>query len=115
MLSNIKKVRRVRRHNRIRAKVVGSATMPRLSVFKSNTRIIAQVIDDDKGETLAFVSTSDFKKGTLKERAEEAGKKIADDAKRKKVKKVVFDRGGFLYAGNIKILADSARSGGLKF
>ena len=115
MIGNIKKIRRERRHNRIRAKVIGSSATPRLSVFKSNTRLIAQIINDEKGETLASVSTSDFKVGTPKERAKEAGKKIACDAKEKKIKKVVFDRGGFLYVGNIKTFADSARSEGLIF
>lgn len=115
MLGNIKKERRERRHNRIRAKVFGTSEIPRLSVYKSNTRLIAQIINDDKGETLASISTSDFNKGTLKERAGEAGKKIALDVKKKNIEKVVFDRGGFLYAGNIKTFADSARGGGLKF
>ena len=115
MLSTIKRARRQRRHNRIRAKVSGTKEIPRFSVFKSNTRIIAQVINDENAKTLVYVSTSDFKKGTPKERAEEAGKKIAQDAKRKKIEKVVFDRGGFLYAGNIEVLANSAREEGLKF
>ncbi len=115
MLGNIKKIRRRRRHNRIRAKISGTKDTPRLSVFKSNTRLVAQVIDDEKGETLVYISTSDFKEGTLKERAEEAGKKIAQDAKKKKIEHVVFDRGGFLYAGNIKVLAQSARKSGLTF
>ena len=77
--------------------------------------VIAQVINDESGETLAYISTSDFKKGTPKERAEEAGQKIAQDAKKKKIKNVVFDRGGFFYTGNIKVFADSARSAGLIF
>lgn len=115
MLSNIKRTRRERRHNRIRAKISGTNDIPRLSVFKSNTRLIAQVINDESGETLAYISTSDFKKGTPKERAEEAGQKIAQDAKKKKIKNVVFDRGGFFYTGNIKVFADSARSAGLIF
>lgn len=112
---SIKKTRRERRHNRVRAKVVGSALIPRLSVFKSNTQLIAQAINDEKGETLAAVSTSDFKTGTLKDRAVEAGKKIAQDMKKKNIDKVVFDRGGFLYTGNIKSFADSVRGEGLIF
>lgn len=115
MIGNIKKVRRERRHNRIRAKVSGTALIPRLSVFKSNTQILAQVINDEKGETLASVSTSDFKTGTLQERAIEAGKKIAEDVKEKGVEKIVFDRGGFIYTGNIKVFADSVRDGGVTF
>ena len=115
MADNLKKVRRERRHNRIRAKIFGTALVPRLSVFKSNTQLVAQIINDEKGETLAFSSTADFKKGTLKERAQEAGKKIAQEAGSKKVGKVKFDRGGFIYTGNIKVFADSAREGGLIF
>ena len=115
MLSNIKKIRRERRHNRVRAKVIGSLTTPRLSVCKTNTRLIAQVINDEKGETLAAASTSDFKKGTLKERAVEVGKKIAVDIKKQNIKTLVFDRGGFRYAGNVKALADSVRGEGLIF
>jgi len=115
MIGNIKKIRQERRHNRIRAKVFGTALVPRLSVYKSNTRLIAQVINDEKGETLSTVSTSDCKAGTFKERVEEAGKKLAQDVKKKNIDTVVFDRGGFLYTGNIKVFADSVRSGGLTF
>ncbi len=115
MLSNIKKIRRERRHNRVRTKISGTESVPRLSVFKSNTRITAQVINDEKGETITASTTADFKKGTLKDKAIEVGKKIAQDIKDKKIEKVVFDRGGFLYTGNIKALAESARAGGLKF
>ncbi|MEX0652097.1 MAG: 50S ribosomal protein L18 [Candidatus Paceibacterota bacterium] len=115
MISNIKKVRQQRRHNRVRAKVSGTDLAPRLCVFKSNTRLIVQAIDDTKGETLSAVSTSDFKTGTLNEKSVEAGKKIAQDLKKKGIETVVFDRGGFLYAGNIKALADSARGEGLIF
>jgi len=115
MIDNIKKIRRERRHNRVRAKVSGTALIPRLSVFKSNTQLIMQAINDEKGETLAAVSTSDFKIGTLKDRAVEAGKKIAEDLKKKNIEKIVFDRGGFLYTGNIKAFADSARTEGLIF
>ncbi|HEC32859.1 MAG TPA: 50S ribosomal protein L18 [Candidatus Kaiserbacteria bacterium] len=115
MIGNIKKIRRVRRHNRIRAKISGTVEIPRLSVFKSNTQLTMQVIDDEKGKTLVSVSTSDFKTGTLKERTEKAGKKIAQEIKEKNIKKAVFDRGGFLYTGNIKTFADSVRSEGLEF
>jgi len=76
---------------------------------------MVQVINDEKGETLATASTSDFKTGTLKERAVKTGKKIAQDIKKKNIEKVVFDRGGFLYTGNIKVLADSVRGEEIKF
>ncbi len=115
MVTDIKKIKRVRRHNRIRAKVIGSLITPRLSVFKSNTRIIAQVINDEVGETLAAASTSDIKKGTLKEKSIEVGKNIAQDLKKKDITTVVFDRGGFLYAGNIKAFADAVRGEGIIF
>lgn len=115
MIGNIKKIRRERRHNRIRAKVSGTALVPRLSVFKSNTQLAAQVINDEEGVTLVAASTSNFKTGTLQARAIEVGKKIAEDAKKKGIEKIVFDRGGFIYTGNIKALADSVRAGGITF
>ncbi len=115
MMRNIKKIKRERRHNRIRAKISGTTEVPRLSVFKSNTQLTMQAINDESGKTIASVSTSDFKTGTLKERTEKAGKDIAKKVKEKGIKKAVFDRGGFLYAGNIKIFADSVRNEGLEF
>lgn len=115
MIGNIKTERRTRRHARIRAKISGTPERPRLAVYKSNMRIAAQVIDDVAGKTLLSVSSSDFKKGTLQERTIEAGKKLAEDAKKQNIAAVVFDRGGFLYAGNIKVFADSVRSGGINF
>lgn len=107
--------KRIRKHKKIRSKAIGTAQKPRLSVFKSNRNIIAQLIDDDKGETLAYVWTKNMKGDSLKERASEAGKEIAKQASEQKIKNVVFDRGGFSYMGNIKILADSAREAGLNF
>ncbi|HEY4502008.1 MAG TPA: 50S ribosomal protein L18 [Candidatus Paceibacterota bacterium] len=97
---------RQRRHNRIRAKVKGTAERPRLCVYKSNRYLEAQVIDDTAGKTLAAVKMDDAKK---------AGAEIAKAAKAKGVSAVVFDRGGFRYTGAIAILADAARAGGLKF
>jgi large subunit ribosomal protein L18 len=104
-----------RRHKKIRTKVIGTALKPRFSVSKSNSNLIAQLIDDKKGETLAY-SWTKFEPGkTLKERSISAGKKIADLANSKKIKEAVFDRGGYIFTGNIKLLADSARDNGLKF
>lgn len=112
-LSKIQK--RDRRHARVRSKVSGTAERPRLSVFKSNTRIVAQVIDDVAGTTIAAVSSAKEKGTTAGERAQSAAATIAKAALAKGVTKVVFDRGGFLYTGTIKAFADAARAGGLQF
>lgn len=104
----------MRRHRRIRAKVSGTATRPRLSVFRSNRSISAQLIDDEKSVTIAAASSRTLK-GSSAEKARTVGKTIADKAKEKKVTSAVFDRGGYLYAGAIKALADGAREGGLAF
>ncbi len=106
---------RMRRHKRIRAKLSGSSLMPRLSVFKSNKYISAQIIDDTKGVTLASAHSKDVKGKTMLEKSELVGKAVAEMAKTKKIVKVVFDRGGFIYTGNVKALAEGARSGGLQF
>ena len=108
--SNIKKENRVRRHARIRAKISGTSEVPRLSVFKSNKHISAQLIDDVSGKTIASSHSRD-----VGGKAGEVGKAIADKAKAKGVSAVVFDRGGFIYTGSVKALAEGARSGGLKF
>jgi large subunit ribosomal protein L18 len=110
---------RVRIHDRIRRKVKGTAERPRLAVYRSLTQIYAQVIDDSKGHTLAAASSADKKAGIEKGGnvggAKEVGKLIAQRAKDKGVTKVVFDRGGYLYHGRVKALADAAREGGLEF
>lgn len=106
---------RNRRHRRIRAKVFGTALVPRLSIFRSAAHITAQLIDDEKGHTLAYANDLKITKGTKVERAREVGKDIAMKAKTKGITKVVFDRGGFLYAGRVKALADAAREAGLIF
>jgi len=106
---------RDRRHARVRAKVSGSAERPRLSVFKSNTRLVAQIIDDARGLTLAAVSSVDEKGKTPREKAESAATSLAKKAGEKGVKKVVFDRGGYQYLGTIKAFADAARAAGLEF
>jgi large subunit ribosomal protein L18 len=95
-----------RRHKRIRAKISGTAEKPRLSVFKSNRYIYAQLIDDEKGATLAATSGTDGTK---------VGTDLAKKALAANISKVVFDRGGYLYAGKIKAIADGARAGGLQF
>lgn len=106
---------RERRHRRVRAKVSGTAERPRLSIFKSNTRIVAQLIDDEKGLTIAAVSSADAKGKTPREKAEVAAAALAKKAGEKSVKKVVFDRGGYQYLGTIRAFADAARSAGLDF
>ncbi len=103
------------RHNRIRAKISGTEAMPRLSVYKSNTSIYGQVIDDTSGITLAAFSADKAKGKGMVEKSKNAGMEIAKLAIAKGIKKVVFDRGGFIYTGKIKAFADGAREGGLKF
>ncbi len=104
------------RAKRTRAKIRGSAERPRLSVNISNLHITAQIIDDDKGVTLAYATTVGAKvKGTKTEKAAVIGTEIAKKAKAKKIKKVVFDRGAKLYAGRMSALADAARKEGLEF
>jgi large subunit ribosomal protein L18 len=108
--------RRQRRHRRVRGKVHGSAARPRLCVFRSSKGIYVQVIDDDAGVTLASASTLGLgDSGTKSERAAEVGKLVAQRAKDAGIEKVVFDRGGYLYHGRVKALADGAREGGLEF
>ena len=109
---------RERRHKRVRGKVVGSAERPRLVVFRSNRGIEAQLVDDLEGKTLAAASWLNLKKsfkGSKSEQAAEVGKLLAANAKKANVETVVFDRGGYLYHGRVKALADAAREGGLKF
>jgi large subunit ribosomal protein L18 len=108
---------RLRRRRRVRAKVRGSAERPRLSVFRSNKGVAAQLIDDDAGRTIAAVNwiESDLKGLQLMEQATKAGELLAARAKEKGVETAVFDRGGYLYHGRVKALADGAREGGLKF
>lgn len=113
--SQTKKYQRTRRHARIRAKISGTAKRPRLAVFKSNRYIYAELINDDNGTTIASATSKTIKKGTPTEKAKAVGQTIAEKAIEKKIKEVVFDRGGFLYAGHIKVLADGAREGGLSF
>lgn len=116
MATNNKKTeKRIRLKAKIRAKIFGTTERPRLSVFKSNKFIYAQVIDDTKGVTVASASDVTAKSGTKIARAALVGKAIAKAAKAVNVTKVVFDRNGFNYTGRIKLLADEARNGGLEF
>lgn len=109
-----KSLKRVRRHAKIRSKVSGTKERPRLSVFKSNRYLYAQIIDDSSGKTIVSVNNKDTSgKKTQKSDAKELGKAIALKALEKKVKDVVFDRGGYIYTGQIKLLAEGAREGGL--
>jgi large subunit ribosomal protein L18 len=114
-LKNIKTAKRMRLKKRIRTQVKGTAQKPRLSVFRSNRNIYAQLIDDQANVTLASVSDIKEEKGTKQEKAALVGKGIAEEATKKKISEVVFDRNGFNYAGRVKVLADSAREAGLKF
>ena len=102
-------------HKRIRRKVMGTSERPRLSVFRSNKGIYCQVIDDIAGHTLAAATHKESEKSTKTQQAQTVGTLIAEKAKAAGVTRVVFDRGGFLYHGRIKALADAAREGGLEF
>ena len=115
MDTKTKKNQRDRRRKRIRSKLFGTSEMPRLSIFKSNRYISAQLIDDAKGVTLAAATSKSMKGKTIKEKATAVGASIAEQAKQKKIFLAVFDRGGYLYIGSVQALADSAREGGLKF
>ncbi|MCI1964979.1 MAG: 50S ribosomal protein L18 [Oscillospiraceae bacterium] len=109
---------RLNRHRRVRGKISGTAECPRLNVFRSTNNIYAQVIDDVKGATLAAASSLDKEftgNGGNKEAARKVGELIAKRAAEKGIEQVVFDRGGYVYHGRVKELAEGAREGGLKF
>ena len=108
---------RKKRHARVRNKISGTAECPRLNVFRSNTQIFAQIIDDVKGVTLVSSSSVELKikNGGNVEGAKLVGKDIAEKAKKLKIKNVVFDRGGYLYHGRVQALAEAARENGLEF
>ena len=110
---------RVERHKRIRKDISGTSERPRLNVFRSNANITAQIIDDEKGLTLVSASTREkelnIKNGGNVEAAKLIGAEIAKRAKKAKINTVVFDRGGYLYHGRVKALAEAAREGGLEF
>ncbi len=115
-------IKQERRHKRVRAKISGTAARPRLSVFRSNRGMFLQLIDDERGVTLASASVLEIKpaKGAKDEggkvaRSQELGKLLASKAKDKKITKVVFDRGAYKYHGRVKAAAEGAREGGLEF
>ena len=112
-----KNEKRLRRHDRLRTKVKGSAACPRLSVYRSNAHIHCQVIDDDAQKTLVACSSLEMKleNGSNVEAAKKVGTEIAKRCKEKNIENVVFDRGGYIYHGRVKALAESAREAGLKF
>ena len=121
MGKNLKTEKRETRRKRIRAKISGTVKIPRLSIFRSNKYIYAQLVDDMKGNTIVASSSKDLKtktktktKGKV-EVAKAVGKDIAEKASAKKIKEVVFDRGGYIYTGRVKALAEGARESGLKF
>lgn len=106
---------REQRHHRLRTRMLGTALQPRVSVFRSLTRVTVQLIDDRAGVTLATVSQGGKAKGTKVEQAIAAGKELAEKAKAAGITRVVFDRGGWKYHGRIKALAEALREGGLTF
>ena len=107
--------KRIRLKKKIRTKIQGTAVRPRLTVFRSNKFIYAQVVNDISGKTLAAASDIKITKGTKIERAKEVGRLIGAVCAKEKIKKVVFDRNGFKYTGRIKLVADEARASGLEF
>jgi large subunit ribosomal protein L18 len=109
---------RERRHRRVRGKISGTADRPRLAVFRSNRGVFAQLVDDATGKTLAGAGWTNLPKsfkGDKTAQANEVGRALASAAKKAGIKAVVFDRGGYLYHGRVKALAEGAREGGLKF
>lgn len=126
--SKIKREKRISRHNRVRKKIFGNISRPRLSIFRSNRYIYAQLIDDENGQTLVAANDLELKKAKTGKEEKKlpnlSGKKIvayqvgfllSQKAMKKNIKKAIFDRGGFLYHGRIEALADGAREGGLEF
>lgn len=113
--SQYKTQMRTQRHKRLRSQISGTATRPRLAVYRSNTAVYAQLIDDEAEKTIAAVDSRKEKKGTGVEKAVIVGTAIAKKAADAKITEVVFDRGGFSYQGIVAALADAARAGGLKF
>ncbi|GMR19113.1 MAG: 50S ribosomal protein L18 [Patescibacteria group bacterium] len=106
---------RARRRVRVRGSVSGTSKRPRLSVFRSSKHVCAQLINDEKGVTLVSSSDLEIAEGSKTERAFKVGKALADKAKKQKIKRVVFDRGGYAYHGRVKAVAEGAREGGLEF
>ena len=116
MINKVSRIEmRTIRHERVRAKISGTPECPRLSVYRSNKNISAQIIDDVNGITLASASSLKLEGGCNVETAKQVGKMIAEEAKKAKITKVVFDRGGYLYHGRVKAFAEAARENGLEF
>jgi large subunit ribosomal protein L18 len=117
--AHVRREARIRRHRRVRKKIHGSATRPRLAVHRSNKHVVAQVIDDDSGRTLAAASTAEPELrevgGGTVDAATKVGTLVAERAKEAGITRVVFDRGGFIYHGRIAALAAAAREAGLEF
>jgi len=114
--TKVKKTKQITRHKRVRAKIIGTKKRPRLSVFRSNTGMYLQLIDDSTNKTLISAHSREItEKETKTVVSLELGKLIAKKAKNKKISQVVFDRGGYKYHGRVKAVADGAREGGLKF
>lgn len=111
-----KRDRRIKRHNKIKKSIQGALKIPRLSVFRSNKYIYVQIIDDNKGEIMVSATEKEIEKeGTKTQRAFKLGKIIAEKAAKKKIKNIVFDRGGYQYHGRVESLAKGVREGGLQF
>jgi large subunit ribosomal protein L18 len=113
--NNMKKLKRLARHKKVRKNITGTDSRLRVAVFRSTKHIYAQVIDDTKGVTLTAASDLTIKKGTKSERATQVGETLAKQALEKKIKNIVFDRGGFRYHGRVAALAEGLRKGGLSF
>lgn len=115
--AKIKRLKRKKRHNKVRSKIFGTAKRPRMSFFKSNVSNYVQIINDEKGKTLVSASDKDLKSDKDKkcEKARKLGELVAKRAKKNKITKVVFDRGGYKYSGRVRAFAENARKGGLKF
>lgn len=118
-MKNTKQQKRIKRHHRVRAKIKGTATVPRVSVFRGNKNIFVQIIDDTQGKTLLSSIVERKKKSAAKvnktKLASEVGKSLAERALKSGISQIVFDRGGYKYHGRVKALADGLRKGGLKF
>ena len=112
-----KRAARIRRHRRVRRRITGTSSRPRLNVFRSNSQIYAQVIDDSQGHTIVAANSLQLEENNLNktETARRVGSLVAERAKEAGISRVVFDRGGYVYHGRVKALADAARKGGLKF
>jgi large subunit ribosomal protein L18 len=115
MDTKIKKIQRDRRRKRVRAKIFGISNKPRLSVFRSNKYISAQLVDDSKGITLASATSKNIKGKSVLIKAKAVGQSIAEQAAAKNISTVVFDRGGYIYTGSVLAVASGAREAGLKF